>query len=110
MKGFSWSVKLQTELVYTVEFTANPNMAEELIEELRILIPQTRKEPGCVRYELHRSQENPDVLLFIERFKNQAAFEFHSNTPYVKNFIGNIGPKLVKEMKFGHFQDISEGS
>jgi hypothetical protein len=48
------------EIVCTAEFIAKPNMLEKLIEELSKLIPLTKQEPGCLRYEMYRDLENPN--------------------------------------------------
>ena len=41
------------------------------------------KEPGCLAYRLHRSNGDPDLLMFYETYADEAAFEIHRNAPYV---------------------------
>lgn len=100
-------MQLNTELVCTAEFTAKPGLVEALIEEAAKLITPSRKEPGCLRYELHKSLEHSDVIYFIERFQNRDAFDQHSTMPYIKDFFDNVVPRLVKETKFAMFHEIS---
>jgi quinol monooxygenase YgiN len=97
------------ELVCTSEFTAKPNKVEKLVDALAQLIPLSRKEAGCIRYEMHRSTNNPDVVFFIERFKNQEAFDSHLNTPYVKNFVANEMPLLVDNLELKFYHEITVG-
>ncbi|MCL9683861.1 antibiotic biosynthesis monooxygenase [Legionella sp. EUR-108] len=62
-----------------------------------------------MRYEMHRSTDNPDVVFFIERFKNQDAFDSHLKTSYVKNFIDNEAPLLVDNMELKFYHEIIVG-
>ena len=38
------------------------------------LVEHTRLEPGCVKYEVHSVKDKEGVYVFIETFKDQAAF------------------------------------
>jgi len=51
------------------------------------LIPQTRAEPGCLQYDFHQSHNDENLFVFFENFKDQAAFDFHANAPYIKEFL-----------------------
>ena len=42
-----------------------------------------KSEPGCLAYRAHRSTKDPDVFLFYETYKDDAAFEFHRNAPHL---------------------------
>ena len=99
---------MSKEYICTAEFTAKPGMIGKLIEESAKLVPLSRKEEGCLRYEMHSNLERSDVVFFIERFKDKAAFDVHATTPYIRNFVDNVVPVLVKDMKFGAYCDISE--
>lgn len=50
------------------------------------VIEQTRKEPGCLRYDLFQDAEDPNVFLFIEEYKDEEAFQMHRNMPYMAPF------------------------
>lgn len=57
---------------------------EALIKEMAAVV--RREEPGNLAYRAHRSTSDPDLFLFYEQYKDQAAVEFHSKgshlTPY----------------------------
>jgi quinol monooxygenase YgiN len=40
-------------------------------------IAATKKEPGCLAYELNRDPDEPTTYLMFEKFKNVAALEVH---------------------------------
>ncbi|NNM58478.1 MAG: antibiotic biosynthesis monooxygenase [Legionellales bacterium] len=97
---------MHTEFVCTVKFTAKLNRVDMLIRELGKLIPLTKKEEGCIRYEMYQSLEHSDVVFIFERFKNEAAFNFHRTTEYVKSFMDNQAPNLVEQVKFTRYEEI----
>lgn len=42
-----------------------------------------KAEPGCLVYRPHRSTKDPDVFIFYEQYKDQAAFDTHRKAPYL---------------------------
>ena len=38
-----------------------------------------RAEPGCLVYRPHRSTKDPDLFIFYEQYKDDAAFDLHRN-------------------------------
>ena len=56
---------------------------ETLLEaELRALVGPSRKEEGCLRYDLHRSVDTPGALLLHEVWTSREAHTKHTNTPH----------------------------
>jgi quinol monooxygenase YgiN len=56
---------------------------ETLLEaELRALITPTRKEDGCLRFDLHRSVDTPGALLLHEIWATREAHTEHMHTPH----------------------------
>jgi len=56
---------------------------EMLLEaELRALVGPTRKEDGCLTYDLHRSAEAPAAFLLHEVWASREAHSRHTNTPH----------------------------
>lgn len=61
------------EISIVAHFTAKPGKTEELLKWLEGLPEPTRKEPGCIRYELNQEVENQAAFTFAEKFVNRAA-------------------------------------
>jgi quinol monooxygenase YgiN len=56
---------------------------EMLLEaELRALVGPTRKEDGCLTYDLHRSAEGPSAFLLHEAWASREAHARHTNTQH----------------------------
>lgn len=77
---------MNDEFICVAEFTAKDGKADLLHAALSLLIEPTRKEAGCLRYELHQSLDNPHMFIMLEKYKNKAAFDFHVNQPYLVDF------------------------
>ncbi|HSG68799.1 MAG TPA: antibiotic biosynthesis monooxygenase [Planctomycetaceae bacterium] len=50
-----------------------PKIAELLQEQSRL----TKQEPGCVRFEVYHSQEDPKLFILNERWESQSALDIH---------------------------------
>jgi len=50
--------------------------------ELRALIGPTRKEEGCLRYDLHRSIEGPGAFLLHEIWETRGHHTMHTKTDH----------------------------
>lgn len=56
---------------------------ETLLEaELRALVSPSRKEEGCLAYNLHRSIDTPGALLLHEVWSSREAHTEHTHTPH----------------------------
>jgi quinol monooxygenase YgiN len=87
------------QVVCVAEFHAFEGKTEALIAALHCLIKPTCEEPGCLRYELNQSAEDPRCITFIEKWKNKEAFDAHCATPYIKDYFDNARPALVEDFK-----------
>lgn len=61
---------------------AKPGQEPLLQAELGALIRPTRKEEGCIAYELHRSTDVPGDFLFFEIWATREAHTAHTRTPH----------------------------
>ena len=50
--------------------------------ELRALVGPTRKELGCLRYDLHRGADQPGTFLFHEVWESREHHAAHTRTPH----------------------------
>lgn len=65
-------------------FTAAPGKEEELERALTALIEPTRKEAGCIRYDLVRGLGKSAEFAFIEEWESTEHLDAHSKTPHVR--------------------------
>ena len=72
-----------TPLTCIARFVALPQQINALKTALQAMIEPTCAESGCISYRLYQSAENPAAFTLIEHFQNQAAFDLHSQQPYL---------------------------
>lgn len=96
---------MSTEFICLATFTAKENQSEKLKETLTSLVTETRKEPGCVKYTLNQGTENKNFFSVIEYYKDEAAFNYHSNQPYLLN-LKEVLPDLVDTAAINTYAEI----
>jgi quinol monooxygenase YgiN len=69
---------------------AKSETVSEVRELLSSLVEPTRKEFGCVSYELLQNREDPTDFTFVEEWESEGALESHAASDHIKA----IGPKL----------------
>ena len=77
------SEKLPKDAVTLIVILRAREGQETLLEaELRALVSPTRKEDGCLRYDLHRSVDTPGVLLLHEVWATRDAHTEHTHSAH----------------------------
>jgi quinol monooxygenase YgiN len=71
-------------------FQARPGKEAELRGTLLGLVALTRKETGCVNYDLHQSPEEPAKFLFYENWTSKAALDAHLQSAHVKALLPRL--------------------
>ena len=67
-------------------------------------IAATRQEPGCLRYDLHASVTDPDLLTFVEEWDSEASLDRHGTMPHVLEWRAKAAPHRASvklEIKIG---------
>jgi len=59
---------------------------DEAVAAFKVLMSKVAAEEGTVLYSLNRDKANPNMLIVVEQYKDKAALDFHSSTPYFKEF------------------------
>ena len=85
---------MDTPLTVIARLRAKPEREAELLAVLDHLVQETRQEPGCVHYDLYRSAEDPQVLVFHETWASRADWEAHNASPHVDGFRARV-PELL---------------
>jgi len=73
-------------VILNVHMEALQGHEEELAEQLVALLAPTRREPGCLLYQLHRDPAHPGRFMFYEIWDNQAALDAHMASPHLLQF------------------------
>ena len=79
---------------------------DEAIDLVRTLMAEVAKEEGTLAYTLNRDPSNPDLIIFMERYKDKAALDDHSSTPHFKAFFGKIKGLLAGKPEISVMEEI----
>jgi quinol monooxygenase YgiN len=82
-------------LIVAARMVAKPGKEEALRATLMGLIEPTRKEAGCILYDLHEEQGKPGSFLFFEKWTSKQALDEHLAMPYLKALLA-AAPELVE--------------
>ena len=61
-----------------ITITAVPGKGAQLADGYKTRCAEVMKEPGCEQFEIFQSLVNPDRLLLLERWTDQAALDTHA--------------------------------
>ncbi|MFI4976136.1 MAG: putative quinol monooxygenase [Caulobacterales bacterium] len=67
---------MSVRLVVTI--AAAPGMGAEFAQALRARCAEVAQEPGCEQFEVFQSALNPDKLVLLELWSDQAALDAHA--------------------------------
>jgi quinol monooxygenase YgiN len=71
--------------------TAQPGHYDQALALSRQHVMRSRAEPGCVSHAVHRDTENPDRLVFVEEWLDQASLQQHFKVPASRAFAKALG-------------------
>ena len=83
-------------LTISVLIPAKPGKGDALGAALRALLEPTRAEKGCLSYDAHRSNDDPDLYLMHENWESEDALRAHFDTPHLQDFVATKLPELVE--------------
>lgn len=72
---------------------AHPEHREMVTQALTAMLAPTRAEAGCQQYDLHVDQADPNRLVMIERWTDDAALDAHIATPHMARLKAVIADK-----------------
>ena len=70
-------------LTLVVHILVKEAYRDEIKAELLKLISPTRGEEGCIAYDLHQDNDNPNLFLFHEKWVNQKYLTKHSQSDHI---------------------------
>lgn len=98
---------MTTELTNAAFFTAKPGQSESLGARLLGLVGPTRREPGCLRYDIYHSADDPDAWFVYEDWRSQADFDAHMRTPYVQAFMADVPNLCADDVEICAYRRVS---
>lgn len=75
---------------------AKEDKLSEILEMYKELVDITRKEDGCIKYELYQDIENPCIIAMIEEWETKSALEAHLKSEHFLRIVPKIKPFMSK--------------
>jgi quinol monooxygenase YgiN len=79
---------------------------EEAIEMFRGLMVKVAEEEGTLSYTLNRSNNDPNILVVMERYKDKAALDFHASTRHFKEFSSRLPAILAGKPEINVLEEV----
>lgn len=73
-------------VIVSAKVTAAPGKRDEFIRTAQESIAATRKENGCICYELYASTEHPDKVMYYEQWAGREALDNHMKSTHMAKF------------------------
>ncbi|MGS0527959.1 putative quinol monooxygenase [Zobellia nedashkovskayae] len=64
-----------SQLTVVAKILVKEEKRDFVLAELLKLIPITRAEKGCMNYDLHQDNENPNIFLFHENWESRELWQ-----------------------------------
>ena len=65
---------------------AKTGAGDALFAACRDLVTPTLAEEGCLTYDMHRSVEDPGLIMFYENWTTKPLWEAHMSSPHLSAF------------------------
>lgn len=74
-------------VIVTGDIVAAPGKFAALFAEARAHSARSRAEPGCLSHDCFQDPDNPDRIVFVERWRDEAALRAHFRTPGIAQLV-----------------------
>lgn len=96
------------EVVVVALARARPGAEQRIHGVLVEAVEVSRREPGCLLYALHRSPDDPGLLVVIERWRSQADLDAHLAQPHARA-LSEAADLLVEDPRVSILQPVVVG-
>ena len=86
-------------VVLAVTWIAKTGRELEVAAVFSKLTEESRKEPGCAMYQVHRHRTEPRRFFIYEQYKDEAALEAHRSAPHFLQYAKKELPKIADRVE-----------
>lgn len=83
-----------------------PESLAPVLDLYRKLVAQTRKEPGCVRYDAVQNHEEPHQLTMVETWETREDLDNHMKGQAFLNLTAQLKPHASKPTEIKIYKEI----
>ena len=93
--------------IIVARFRARDGHAEEVEALLLGFVEPSRKEEGCLFYDLHREIEDANTFVILDGWRDKSAFEAHATSTHVAKTLARLEPLLAATPVISELQRLS---
>ena len=93
-------------VVLAVTWMAKMGRESEVAAIFERLSTESRKEPGCLMYQVHKHKTDPRRFFIYEQYKDDAGLEAHRATQHFLQFAKKDLPKVADRVEGHLFEPI----
>jgi quinol monooxygenase YgiN len=93
-------------VVLAVIWMAKVGREGEVTSIFTKLTEESRKEPGCAVYQVHRHKTEPRRFFIYEQYKDDAALEAHRNAPHFLQYARKDLPKIADRVEGNLYESL----
>ena len=86
-----------------VKVVARADAAAQMSSIVLKLAAQSRKERGCLGYEVLQNYAEPSVFVLYEEWDSEAALDAHNTTPHFFAAVTQAQPILAQPLEVGRY-------
>ena len=87
------------EITKKVVFIAKDDCVQELKDLLITMIEASRKEDGCLLYNIYQLSAKPTEFVVVETWENQEYLNAHGQTDHYNHYKANFEPYTANKYK-----------
>jgi len=73
--------------------------ADELVQLLKDILPSVKQEEGTLYYTVNRDRADPNMVVVVEKYKDDTAFGVHSASPQLAELFGKAQALVDGDME-----------
>ncbi len=78
------------QIVLMARLNVKKDAVENLKQAALAIVAESRKETGCVNYDIHQAIDDETVFLWHETWANKSALDEHFARSYTKEFFARV--------------------
>ena len=90
-------------IIVSGEISLDAGKAAQVMDAAKAMMAETRKEDGCISYNYGVSVVDPATLVILERWRDQAAVDFHFATPHMATFLAALGELSIADFSVNRY-------
>ena len=81
-------------IIITMKARLSDEHRDAAMAVAREVSAETMQEPGCIDYRFWVSTEDPNAILLLEQWEDQASLDVHMTQPSISKLGAALGPAL----------------